>query len=369
MTEVRFVGAAKSFGSTVALAPLDLHVPDGKFLAVLGPSGCGKTTALRVLAGLEAPSGGSVLLGDRDVTRLEPRDRDIAMVFQSYALYPHKSVADNIGYPLKVRKVAAGERRQRVQSVAELLGIEQLLARMPRQLSGGQRQRVALARAMIREPQAFLLDEPLSNLDAQLRVQMRAEIRRLQREIGVTTLYVTHDQVEAMTMADLIAVMRDGHLQQLASPAEIYDAPANLFVAKFCGSPPMNVVEGAVTASTFEHAAGRIRLPGSMHTGRVALGFRPEHARLVSPGTPDSLTGEIYVVEPLGNETIVSLKVAEDRVMLRVAADFDRPVGERCAVLPDPAHLHLFDSESGVALGRRTSADVRAVPVPTGPDA
>jgi multiple sugar transport system ATP-binding protein len=343
--EVRYAGVAKRFGATEALAPLDITVPDGRFLAMLGPSGCGKTTALRLLAGLELPSEGQIFIGDRDVTRLEPRHRDIAMVFQSYALYPHKSVAENIAYPLRLRRSAKAQRDERVRSVAELLDIAGLLDRRPRQLSGGQRQRVALARAIIRRPQAFLMDEPLSNLDAQLRMQMRVEIKRLQRELGVTTLYVTHDQIEAMTMADLIAVMRDGRLQQLATPAELYARPANLFVARFCGSPPMNVLDGEVADGVFRHASGELPLPGVPARGPVTLGFRPEHVELAAPGS--GLAGEIYVVEPLGNETLVTVRVDGALVNVRADAEFARPVGERCALRPAPRQVHVFDRESG----------------------
>jgi multiple sugar transport system ATP-binding protein len=348
--EVKYEGVSKTFGSTEALAPLDVTVPDGRFLAMLGPSGCGKTTALRLLAGLEKPTAGRILIGDRDVTALEPRHRDIAMVFQSYALYPHKSVAENIAYPLRLRRSAKPERDERVRKVAELLDIDKLLDRAPRQLSGGQRQRVALARAIIRRPQAFLMDEPLSNLDAQLRLQMRIEIKRLQRELSVTTLYVTHDQIEAMTMADLIAVMREGKLQQLAAPAELYAHPANLFVARFCGSPPMNVLDGEAADGAFTHAGGKLAGAASGQRGPVKLGFRPEHAKLVEPGTADALAGEIYVVEPLGNETLVTVRVGEQLLNVRAGAEYTRPVGERCAVQPLPGRTHLFDSESGDAL-------------------
>src|SRR4051794_5037022 len=350
LMEVRYDAVAKSFGATQALAPLDVTVPDGRFLAMLGPSGCGKTTALRLLAGLELPSAGRIFIGERDVTRLEPRHRDIAMVFQSYALYPHKSVAENIAYPLRLRRSAKAERDERVRKVAELLDIDALLARAPRQLSGGQRQRVALARAIIRRPQAFLMDEPLSNLDAQLRTQMRIEIKRLQRELAVTTLYVTHDQVEAMTMADLIAVMRHGRLQQLATPAELYACPVNLFVARFCGSPPMNVLSGEIADGGFRHAAGTLALPGVRARGRVTLGFRPEHAELAAADAADALAGDIYVVEPLGNETLVTVRIGEDLINVRADADFARPVGERCAVRPAGRHVHLFDSETEEAL-------------------
>jgi multiple sugar transport system ATP-binding protein len=349
--DIRYDDVSKSFAGTQALAPLALHVPDGTFLALLGPSGCGKTTALRLLAGLEIPSAGRIFIGERNVTHVPPRGRDVAMVFQSYALYPHLKVFDNIAYPLRVRKIDKALRAKQVQEVAELLGLDQLLDRRPRQLSGGQRQRVALARAIIRRPQAFLMDEPLSNLDAQLRLQMRVEIKRLQRELGATTLYVTHDQVEAMTMADLIAVMRDGELQQLATPAELYARPANLFVARFCGSPPMNVLGGSVVDGRFVHACGSVPLPRAAQPGPAKLGFRPEHARLTEPGMPDSFHGEIYVVEPLGNETLVTVDLDGTLVNVREPADFGGAIGTRCAVRPLPQHLHLFDDATGEALG------------------
>jgi multiple sugar transport system ATP-binding protein len=348
--DVRYLQVSKSFGPLQALAPLDLHVADGAFLALLGPSGCGKTTALRLLAGLERPSGGRIYIGERDVTFVPTKDRDIAMVFQSYALYPHLKVADNIAYPLRVRKVDLAERKRQVIKVAELLGLEELLERRPAQLSGGQRQRVALARAIIRRPLAFLMDEPLSNLDAQLRLQMRIEIKRLQRELAATTLYVTHDQVEAMTMADVIAVMHKGRLQQLAPPAEIYARPANLFVATFCGSPPMNVLAGDVVDGRFCRPSGTVTMPASGHRGAAKLGFRPEHAELVESSSGGSLPGEVYVVEPLGNETLVTIKTDDALVNIRQPADFSIPIGAPCGVRPIARHLHLFDAQTGDAL-------------------
>jgi multiple sugar transport system ATP-binding protein len=363
--DVRYRAVSKSFGGVEALIGLDLDVPDGTFLALLGPSGCGKTTALRILAGLEEPTAGSVFIGEQDVTRLQPKDRDVAMVFQSYALYPHKNVAENIGYPLRVRKVDKGERSRRVRQVAELLSIERLLDRTPRQLSGGQRQRVALARAIVREPRAFLMDEPLSNLDAQLRLQMRVEIKRLQKQLGVTTLYVTHDQVEAMTMADLVAVMRDGVLQQLAPPAKLYAHPANLFVARFCGSPPMNVLAGDVSEGAFRHPKGVVPLAGGPPARPAMLGFRPEHVRLVEPGAAGSLDGEVYVVEPLGNETLVAVKVGDEILNVRVAAGYDAPIGRRCGVSPTPGHLHLFDPQSEASISDTQAAGSPA-PAPGG---
>jgi multiple sugar transport system ATP-binding protein len=350
--DVRYQGVGKVFSGVQALVDLDLEVPDGKFLALLGPSGCGKTTALRILAGLEEPTSGQVFIGQDDVTKLQPRDRDVAMVFQSYALYPHKSVADNIAYPLRVRKIDKKERELRVGKVAELLSITPLLGRMPRQLSGGQRQRVALARAIVREPRAFLMDEPLSNLDAQLRLQMRIEIKRLQRELATTTLYVTHDQVEAMTMADMVAVMNDGRLQQLAAPGDLYRRPANLFVARFCGSPPMNVLPGEVNDGVFQHPAGAVQLGRSDRSGPVTLGFRPEHATVVEPGTAGSLAAEVYVVEPLGNETLLALRLGDELINLRAAASVNPAIGSACGVLPVTDHLHLFDVETGVAIVR-----------------
>src|SRR5579859_3791542 len=356
--DVRYEQVSKAFAGIQALAPLDLHVADGSFLAFLGPSGCGKTTALRLLAGLERPTGGRIFIGQRDVTHAPTKNRDVAMVFQSYALYPHLKVADNIAYPLRVRKVERAERMRQVRKVAELLGLEDFLERRPGQLSGGQRQRVALARAIIRRPQALLMDEPLSNLDAQLRLQMRIEIKRLQRELAATMLYVTHDQVEAMTMADRIAVMHRGRLQQLASPAELYARPSNLFVATFCGSPPMNILTGEIADGAFHRATGSVPMPAASHRGPVKLGFRPEHAELVESASDGSLAGEVYVIEPLGNETLVTIDIGGGLVNIRQPADFAMPVGSRCAVRPMARHLHLFDVETGEALKTGTANTV-----------
>ena len=272
MSAVRYEGVEKRFGAVVALRALDLDVPDRSFLALLGPSGCGKTTALRILAGLEGPTAGRVLIGERDVTRLQPRDRDVAMVFQSYALYPHMTVRENIGYPLRIRKVAPAEQARMVTEVAAALEVDGLLERRPRELSGGQRQRIALARAIVRDPAAFLMDEPLSNLDARLRLTMRGEIKRLCHRLGATTLYVTHDQAEALTMADLVAVLREGELQQVAPPNEIYERPANQFVATFVGNPPMNVLacgdRGRRPAGGRRQPAAAGGATGSMPGGR-----------------------------------------------------------------------------------------------------
>jgi multiple sugar transport system ATP-binding protein len=353
--EVRFEQVSKTFDQSQVLADLDLTIPDGDFLVLLGPSGCGKTTALRIAAGLETPTGGRFFIGDRDVTALPPRARDIAMVFQSYALYPHLKVRDNIGYPLKIRKQPKDQISREVERVAGALGLDGHLDRKPRHLSGGQRQRVALARAIIRNPAAFLMDEPLSNLDAQLRVRMRLEIKRLQQDLGTTTLYVTHDQVEAMTMADRIAVMKDGLLQQLAPPLELYSRPANTFVARFVGSPPMNILSGTVSEGMFRCEAGTLAVPEGTPAGDMLAGFRPEAARLTEPsgepgdaGDPGRLRLPVYAVEPLGNEMIVAFKVGDEFLNVRVPADAPVAAGQNCGIAVAAGHLHFFDSQSGL---------------------
>jgi multiple sugar transport system ATP-binding protein len=349
MSAVRYMGIEKKFDPIVALQALDLDVPDRSFLALLGPSGCGKTTALRVLAGLESPTAGRVMIGERDVTRLQPRDRDIAMVFQSYALYPHMTVSDNISYPLRIRKVDPGERARKVAEVAGALEVNHLLDRYPRQLSGGQRQRIALARAIVRNPAAFLMDEPLSNLDARLRLTMRGEIKRLCHRLGATTLYVTHDQAEALTMADLVAVLRDGKLQQVAPPDEIYNRPANRFVATFVGSPPMNLLRAAADEGGLRLAGMALPLDAERRTACIAagvteMGIRPEDVRLVEPSGATSLTGEIYVVEPLGNETLVNLRVGDERLTARAGRGFAARIGAVIGIAFDPVDACFFDA-------------------------
>jgi multiple sugar transport system ATP-binding protein len=360
MSTVRYEGIEKRFDSVVALSALDLDIPDRAFLALLGPSGCGKTTALRILAGLDLPTSGRVLIGERNVTRLEPRDRDIAMVFQSYALYPHMTVADNIAYPLRIRKITATERDRKIAEVAAALEIDHLLARYPRQLSGGQRQRVALARAIVRDPAAFLMDEPLSNLDARLRLTMRGEIKRLCHRLGTTTLYVTHDQAEALTMADLVAVLREGELQQVATPEEIYDHPANRFVARFVGSPPMNVLaadvdEGGLHIAGVTLPLGCERLAACRAAEVREIGIRAEDLRLVEPGSPQSLSGEIYVVEPTGNETLVDVRTGAERLVLRARRGFAAPVGSRVGVAFDPEDASFFNASGTTVVHRALS--------------
>jgi multiple sugar transport system ATP-binding protein len=354
---VRYEGVEKRFDPVVALRALDLEVPNRAFLALLGPSGCGKTTALRVLAGLEAPTAGRVLIGERDVTRLQPRDRDIAMVFQSYALYPHMTVEDNIAYPLRIRRVAPAERARKVGTIAAALEVDHLLKRYPRQLSGGQRQRIALARAIVRDPAAFLMDEPLSNLDARLRLTMRGEIKRLCHELGATTIYVTHDQAEALTMADFVAVMRDGALQQLGTPEEIYDRPANRFVALFVGSPPMNLLRATVGAGLLNVAGMTLPLCpdryGACDPKAIGeIGIRPEDIVLGSAGSPSTLNGEVYVIEPMGNETLVVIRLGEEKVSARARRGFRASVGSTIGVSFDPADACFFDASGSTVVHR-----------------
>ena len=328
MAEIAFDGVRKVYpDGTVAVVDMSLEIPDGEFMVFVGPSGCGKTTALRMVAGLEEISGGEIRIGERVVNRMPPRERDIAMVFQNYALYPHKTVFDNLAFPLRLRRLPKAEVDRRVGQIARLLELEEHLGRKPRQLSGGQRQRVAMGRAIVRQPQAFLMDEPLSNLDAKLRTQMRAEISLLHKELGVTTIYVTHDQVEAMTLGHRVAVMRKGELQQVALAQAIYDHPANLFVAGFIGSPSMNFVQGEIERSDRglsvvfgkerialdeKERASHSQLEG--HVGkRVVVGVRPEHladAALVSGGRADRrLRGLVRLKEALGSEIIVHFQI------------------------------------------------------------
>ena len=339
MSAITFEGVTKRFGDTVAVDDLTLEVHDGEFLVLLGPSGCGKTTALRMIAGLDDVTAGTVRIGDRVVNDLEPSERNVSMVFQSYALYPHMTVARNIESPMLARKVPAtdgtlrkltkAERADRIAEVAEGLGLSDLLDRKPGALSGGQRQRVALARAIVGRPEAFLMDEPLSNLDAKLRVATRAELVRLHERVGTTVVYVTHDQVEAMTMADRVALLEAGRLQQVGTPQEVYDRPANLFVAQFLGSPPMNVVQ----------------LPDRDDR----TGFRPEHIELVAPDAAGVLTtGVVGATEWLGHERHVHVTVAEQPIIVRETVDAPaRAVGEEVGLAVAAEHLHAFDPVTG----------------------
>jgi multiple sugar transport system ATP-binding protein len=348
MAHVRLSGIEKRFGAFTALHRLDLEVADGEFLVLLGPSGCGKTTTMRMVAGLEEPSAGEIRIGERVVNDVLPKDRDVAMVFQNYGLYPHMTVAENIGYPLKVRGVGRAERERRVREAAEKVELGPLLARRPRELSGGQRQRVALARAIIRTPTVFLMDEPLSNLDAKLRVTMRAEIKHLQGELGVTTIYVTHDQIEAMTLAHRVAVMNAGRIMQLGTPEEIYDRPADLFVAGFIGSPPMNLIPGTAEPGRFHRPGGApLALPCLAARGEVVLGARPEDLAVTAPGAGD-LEGEVYATELTGEAVLVTATLPGGvRVIARTDRGWRAPDGTRIGLRLDRSRLHVFDCADG----------------------
>lgn len=358
MAKVTLKNVTKRFGAVTAVDALDLNIEDRSFVCLVGPSGCGKTTTLRLIAGLEKVTSGEIYFGEQRVDHLSANQRDIAMVFQSYALYPHMTVRDNIGFALRMMRVPAREIEQRVRAAAEKLGIEQLLDRKPRELSGGQRQRVALGRAIVRDAAVFLMDEPLSNLDAQLRVQTRAELKRLHVELERTFIYVTHDQAEALTMADRIAVIHQGQLQQYGSPLEIYNYPVNRFVASFLGSPSMNFLAGVVEQESglshflfgeqrVELANGRARTAG----GPVLLGVRPEAVVLLPPSEERGLAGCVFVEEPLGSDLFVTVEVGgKSRVVARTSPDVHYPPGTNVRVLWDPHKIHFFDTETGRAI-------------------
>ena len=345
---IQFKNVTKTFGDTLVVDDLNLEIDDGEFVVLLGPSGCGKTTTLRMLAGLETVSTGDIFIEGERINDVQTQHRDLAMVFQSYALYPHMTIADNIGYPLRVRKLDKQERTRRVSEVARMLEIEPLLDRKPRQLSGGERQRVALARAIVREPRAYLMDEPLSNLDARLRVQMRGELKRLQHQLGTTTIYVTHDQAEAMTLATRVAVMKRGRLQQFDTPLNIYNRPANRFVAEFVGSPSMNFIEGKIDGGVFVNDSVQIRVQRA-NTDQITIGIRPEHIRVLTEPQNGAIPATVYVTELMGNETFVFLSVGNNRLIARAPADFradvESPVWLRIA--GDKAHF--FDPQTGLS--------------------
>ena len=336
----------KSFGEVEVVKGLNLDIDDGEFLVLLGPSGCGKTTALRMVAGLESVTAGRIVIGSRDVTGMLPKYRDIAMVFQSYALYPHMTVAENIGYPLKLRSVPMSERKGSVGAAAAKVHLDDYLDRYPRQLSGGQRQRVALARAIVRRPSLFLMDEPLSNLDAKLRGHMRSELKRLQADLGITTIYVTHDQIEAMTLAHRVAVMNKGVVQQIAPPRVIYDDPTNLFVAGFIGSPPMNTLPGVLSSGNFVIPAGKVMVGAAPERNGVVLGFRSEDAEIVAPAAGD-LAATVFACELTGNETIVTCQVGTAQVVVQMGKEFDVAVDSAVGIKIDASKICLFDAESG----------------------
>jgi multiple sugar transport system ATP-binding protein len=346
MASVSFNEVIKDFGRTKVLHGISLGVSDGEFMVLVGPSGCGKSTLLRMLAGLEDITGGSIAIDGRVVNEVESKDRDIAMVFQSYALYPHMTVHENMGFSLRLRKDSSQRIEEQVLKAARILNLEPYLARYPRELSGGQRQRVAMGRAIVRDPKVFLFDEPLSNLDAKLRVAMRSEIKALHQRLKTTTVYVTHDQVEAMTMADRIAVMNDGRIEQLGEPLELYDRPVNLFVAQFIGSPAMNVFDGVVRSGNVEALGAAWPLPagGRAAEGQaVKYGIRPVHFDLGPGGVP----AEVIVVEPMGAETELLVKVGGTNLTVTTHGRAAVRPGQQISLAPQREHVHLFDAGSG----------------------
>ena len=361
MATVHVRNLLKKFDQNIAINNTSLDIDDGMFMVFLGPSGCGKTTTLRCIAGLEIPDGGQILIDGEDVTKLPPSQRDIAMVFQQYAIYPHMTVAENLAFPLKAVKTPANIIAERVQEAAKTLHIERLLSRKPGKLSGGEMQRVAIGRAIVRRPKVFLMDEPLSNLDAKLRTEMRAEIKRLQTDLNATTIYVTHDQLEALSMADKIAIMYGGFLQQVGSPSDVYDRPANLFVAGFIGSPAMNLVpcqiapdrsalllDGNITLPIQDGAKARF---ANAPTGKpLILGVRPEDIALRRDAQSEFTPSEVYVVEPLGSENIIDARLAGNIFKVRMPPTFMSRIGEILHMRIDHSRAHLFDQETTMAL-------------------
>jgi multiple sugar transport system ATP-binding protein len=353
MASVEIENARKSYGSQEVIHGVSVEIVDGEFVVLVGPSGCGKSTLLRMIAGLEPITAGNIRIGGKVVNNLPPKDRDIAMVFQTYALYPHKTVAQNMGFALQLRHAPKSEIDARVNRAAEILDLVPYLGRYPRQLSGGQRQRVAMGRAIVRNPAVFLFDEPLSNLDAKLRVQMRAEIKELHQRLKVTTVYVTHDQIEAMTMADRIVVMNAGVVEQVGTPLELYDNPANVFVASFIGSPSMNLIKGRVSAGakpTLTTPDGFVlplkKVLKSADGKDAVYGIRPEHLEIKNGGA----RAEVTVVEPLGSETQVFAKLGQQKIVGLFRQRLRAVPGEAISLAPDPAAVHLFDAQSGLRI-------------------
>ncbi|MDG4669035.1 sn-glycerol-3-phosphate ABC transporter ATP-binding protein UgpC [Mycobacterium sp. 236(2023)] len=352
MAQVRFSGVTKAYGTTSVVSDLDLELPDGSFTVLVGPSGCGKSTSLRMLAGLESITSGTITIGDRDVTNMEPRERDIAMVFQNYALYPHLSVAENIAFPLRATKTPRREALARAAEIGESLGLGKLLGRKPKDLSGGQQQRVAIGRAIIREPSVFLFDEPLSNLDAKLRVETRTELLQIQRRLGITSVYVTHDQEEAMTLSDRMVVMRDGRIAQQGTPQEVYACPADTFVAAFVGSPKMNLVDGTLSGTTFTHAGGfSLTVDTAATAGPVTLGVRPDD--LVPTVAGGDAAARVVLIEHLGPRAIVTIDARGTELTSVVETPRLAGISEGAPVdlAARPGAIHLFDPTTGRRVG------------------
>ena len=348
MAEIQLKNIHKRWGSFVGVENFDLTIADQEFLVLLGPSGCGKTTTMRMIAGLEDPTEGDILVDGKRINHLEPKDRDCAMVFQSYALYPNLDVYENIRFPLRMRKVPSSEHKERVMRASAMVELDDFLHRKPAELSGGQRQRVALARAIVRQPNVFLMDEPLSNLDAKLRVSTRAQIKNLSHELKVTTIYVTHDQIEAMTLADRVVVMSAGVVQQVGSPTDIYDNPANTFVASFIGSPAMNLLEGTIEGGTFTGKDVTITGLDSSRSGPITLGYRAEDASI--GGDAPSVNAPVYSMELLGDATMVTFRIGGAIATVKADKDFRAKIGETVAATIPAATCHLFDATSGARL-------------------
>ncbi|AVF04412.1 MULTISPECIES: ABC transporter ATP-binding protein [Devosia] len=348
MAQIRLKNVSKRWNKFVGVDNFNLDIADQEFLVLLGPSGCGKTTTMRMIAGLEEITEGEIWIGERMVNKLEPKDRDISMVFQSYGLYPNMTVYENIRFPLKVRRIPQDQHHERVMKAAAMVELEPFLERRPAALSGGQRQRVALARAIVREPNAFLMDEPLSNLDAKLRVSTRAQIKNLHHALKTTTIYVTHDQIEAMTLADRVVVMNKGLVQQVGTPMEIYDRPANTFVASFIGSPAMNLVSGSIENGVF--TSDGIRIEGLPHraSGAVTLGFRAEDANLAEAN--GQIEAPIYTVELLGEATMLSMRVAGELVSIKVGKDYRAEIGDLARIAIPASACHIFDQSTGARI-------------------
>ena len=374
MADIVIKHLVKRFGRVVAVSDVSLRIADGEFLVLLGPSGCGKSTILRVVAGLEDADEGEIVIGDKLVNFVDPVKRNVAMVFQNYALYPHMTVAKNIAFPLEIAKIPKGEIQAAINRAAGILGLDELLQRLPGQLSGGQRQRVALARAIVREPQAFLMDEPLSNLDAQLRIQTRLELIQLHAQLGVTTMYVTHDQVEAMTMGHRIAVMNHGVLQQIGTPQDVYRRPANVFVATFLGAPPMNMIDGALesTHGGWRFRGANVDVPLSTDVlsppelaheiearGDVKLGLRPEHIRIAAPGDNGGFAGRVEFLEPVGSDLYLTVDAGGTTVQVRTDPDSPLQPGDNVTLGFEPSRVHVFGAD-----GHNLRRDAPHAPAP-----
>jgi multiple sugar transport system ATP-binding protein len=348
MAEVVLKNLTKYYGENIGCKDINLHIEDGSFVVLLGPSGCGKTTILRLIAGLEKPTSGKIYIGSRDVTELSPKDRDIAMVFQQYSLYPHMNVYENIAFPLRIRRMNKNEIDKLVRETAQLLGIEEKLFKKPRELSGGERQRVAMGRAIVRKPKVFLFDEPLSNLDAKFRVQMRTELARIHKQLKITSIYVTHDQVEAMTLGEKIGVINKGELLVFGDPLEIYKKPNNVFVAGFVGSPPMNFIKGRIENGKFKNNDLSFDIKKDMEEREVIIGIRPEHIEITDK---KGLDGVIESVENIGSETIIYFMIGETRLILKTLISKHFDIGERIKITFDRENLHFFDANTEKSLG------------------